>query len=43
MGFIEHIKEKKKIPSVYKNLECTFSIFKEKQYPLEKPETTVPL
>lgn len=34
---------KKKILSVYKNLECTFSIFKEKQYPLEKPETTVPL
>lgn len=43
MGSNDHIKEKEKTPSVYKNLECTFSIFKGKQYPLEKPETTVPL
>lgn len=35
----EPIQAKNMIPS--ENLECTFSVFKEKQYSLEKPKSTV--
>lgn len=41
MGSNEHIQAKNMIPSVNKNLECTFSVLKEKQYSLEKPKRTV--
>lgn len=40
-GSNEHIQTKNMIPSVNKDLKCTFSVFKEKQYSLEKPKMTV--
>jgi len=41
LGSDEHIQAKNTVPSVNKNLECTFSVLKEKQYSLEKPKRPV--